>query len=179
MAGYWTASQGWEEPRQLIQGELFTRPRDKVLAMAGVTTEEMDDCRAFGWISYDVRDLAVLDTATINEMALVRNLARSGLSRAQVSALLEELPKPYRYDPLRVAYCFGHGWVELPTLPGVTERDEYMESHIDAWLSRLELLQDRRMLKYLSARTMQAVIRLPARTEEEAEGSESSEREYP
>jgi hypothetical protein len=99
---------GWGKPEQRLQGELFDRPRDYVLALATVTTEHIELWRSLGWISFDVLDVARLHEAQISEVPFIRNLAHSGLSHPQITALLSELQKPYCYDPV--------GWrIALPT----------------------------------------------------------------
>jgi hypothetical protein len=164
-----TSAEGWESPRQLLQRELFPRPRDELLASAHVSIEEMEDWRAFGWISFDVRDLTSFDDAQLSEMIFVRNIARAGLGRSQVTSLLGELEKPYSYDPKRVAYSFADGWVQLPRLPIKSERDEYMKDNLDEWIGRLAQSHDKTTLQHVYSAAFDAALELPSDESSEAE----------
>lgn len=53
---------GWERPLQIAQLDLFTKPRDEMLALARVSIEEVERWRARGWISFDLRGVAALDS---------------------------------------------------------------------------------------------------------------------
>jgi hypothetical protein len=152
--------EGWERPTQFLQGELFGKPRDFMLAVYRVSIDDMELWRSRGWISCDVRELATMYQPQIVEMAFIRNLAHSGLSKPQIDSYLSELEKPYRYDPIRVAYSFAHGWVQIPRLPNTSERDEYMRDNITAWIADLELRKDLRVLENIAYRVIQATARM-------------------
>jgi hypothetical protein len=120
----------------------------------------MENWRVLGWISYDVRRLDALDESQVSELAFVRNIARSGLTRIQVDMFLEGLAKPYCYDPSRVAYSFAHGWVQRPDLPATVELHAYMRDNIDAWITALEDSRNRAMLDRLGTSVIKATLRL-------------------
>lgn len=117
---------GWEKPARLSQLDLFANPRDRMLVHIGVSIDEVERWRALGWISFDVREVATLDTGRVAEICFVRNLARAGLGDLQIARLLDELESPYLYDPVRTAYSFAFGWVQLPQPPTESEIDEFM-----------------------------------------------------
>jgi hypothetical protein len=132
--------EGWEIPERIDQLDLFGEGRDRVLALAGVSIDEMERWRASGWISFDVRETPTLEWGEICEVTFIRNIARGGLSDVQIGHLLTELPKPYRYDPIRTAYSFALGWVRRPLAPSEVDPDEFIEENVSAWIERKVLL---------------------------------------
>ncbi|MBK8267542.1 MAG: hypothetical protein IPK83_04250 [Planctomycetes bacterium] len=70
----------------------------------------------------------------INEVQFVRDIARSGLSDSQITALLNDLLKPYRYDSHLVAWNFAHGWVQAKIEPEATSDEESFEDVTAEWL---------------------------------------------
>ena len=102
----------WWRPIQKTETTMFKSPVDTVLAECHVSRDDLRRWRESKWISFDVDSEIELDEPEYCEICFVRNLARSGLADAQIAELLDKLPKPYRYDPCRVAYHFGFGWVQ-------------------------------------------------------------------
>lgn len=127
---------GWQRPVQLSQLELFQRDRDEVLAFLRVSRDDLDRWRAKGWLSADATESTVVQDPQLSEIVFVRNVARSGLSDSQVDALLRDLDAPYRYDPLRTAYSFAYGWVQIPAMPDEREMDTFFDEHFSTWIHR-------------------------------------------
>jgi hypothetical protein len=122
---------GWElvtgKVRQL-ELDLYPMERDRYLAIAGISLDDLDRWSAKGWVSFDARAVERLTGPMMNEVVFIRNLAQSFLSDAQVDALLKKLEKPYQYDPTRIAYSFAYGWVQPPPVLDGIEIDEFVES---------------------------------------------------
>ncbi len=150
------ADVGWERPLQISQLDLFTKPRDRMLALTGVSIEEVERWRGRGWISFDLRELPVLDSGELAEVCFIRNLARSGLSDVQVDVRPGELNPPYRYDPVRTAYSFAFGWVQLPPLPDDGEIDALIEHHLDQWIQRKAAKGEKPLLANVAWKFMEA-----------------------
>lgn len=143
-------TEAWERPVQILQTDLFERARDEALSDGRVSEDEVEAWRSLGWISFDIRDCTGLDDGQLAEIMFVRDLARSGLSRIQIDEFLSELAKPYRYDPQRVAYSFASGWVQLPRIPSIGDRDDYIRDNVADWIMSRELLGDLDTLESLA-----------------------------
>jgi hypothetical protein len=104
---------GWSRPERNLQTELFSEDANKVLALTGVSWDEVEAWHAAGWLSFEPFVL-YFEHAQIDELCFVRNLVHSPLSEEAMEALLEELEPPYRYDPVRTVYSFADGWVVPP-----------------------------------------------------------------
>jgi hypothetical protein len=133
---------GWEKPLRLDQLELFARGRDRALMTAGVSIDEVERWRGLGWISFDVREEATVDSGRLAEICFVRNLAHSGLSDLQIERLLGELEPPYRYDPTVTAYSFAFGWVRRPPPATPEDRDEFIGRHLRDWARERVAFED-------------------------------------
>jgi hypothetical protein len=86
-------------------------PKVEALSELRVTNNDLRRWHHRDWISFDVDTMEELDQPHQWEVEFVRNLAVSGLADVQITQLLEELPKPYAFDPCDVVYHFGYGWV--------------------------------------------------------------------
>ncbi len=161
----------WDRPARIAQGELFNQPHDRLLAQAGVSIDEVERWRALGWISYDVRDVSSLDLGRVSEICFIRNLARSGLGDLQIGTLLDELERPYLYDPVRTAYSFAFGWVQLPPLQAEDDNDAFIEHHLSAWIKRKVLLGEYELLEGVCSEMINSVAcaRAAERPEVESE----------
>ena len=127
----------WRRPVMNCQPDLFPRPTDEFLALARVSRDELGRWKGLGWIAFDINCpdyLEKINMPEVSEICFVRNIARSGLSDELITELLQELPKPYRYDPLLTAYSFSHGWVQAPPVPDVAEVDEVIEENLSDWI---------------------------------------------
>lgn len=130
---------GW----QSVNGEswqfeldLFSRPRDKLLAIARVSLDELGRWREKGWISFDATNLDKLAEPLVNEIVFIRNLARSGLTDEQIGQMLAELEPPYRIDPSRTAYSFAYGSVQPSPVLDDLEIDDFIRAHLRNWIDR-------------------------------------------
>jgi hypothetical protein len=151
--------QGWQHPERETQLDLFKEPRDRLLALAGISLDDAEGWRARGWVSFDVRDVAQLDNGRIYELCFVRDLARSGLSKVQIDVLLEELDAPYLYDPARTAYSFNWGWVQLPPQPTPSQMDEYVRRHLSEWILGRAAHGEHELLRAVREEILKAMVR--------------------
>lgn len=87
--------RNWERPHQDLQRTLFSRPTVEALAEMKVSPDDLQRWHSMGWISFTPKETDVIEQPQENEVRFVRNLARSGLSDAQINHFLQELPKPY------------------------------------------------------------------------------------
>jgi len=116
----------------------------------GIRPEEADAWHAKGWLSFGLSEspsLDEVDDPRMRELAVVRDVVRSGLCDAQVERLLGKLPRPCAVDPSRLAFSFRHGWVEA-VVGEDPDPDAILDEHLDEWLEscneeRLRALQHR------------------------------------
>jgi hypothetical protein len=80
------------------------------------------------------------------EIQIVRDVVRSGLSDVQIESLLAKLPKPFAFNPERLAFSFRHGWVYVEPPVEIPEPSEVIEEHLDEWMAQCdeETLEDLR-----------------------------------
>lgn len=124
----------WLRPVRSTQRSLFPTPVEKFLALVEVSADEIKRWRQLGWISFDVGTIGQFDDPEIHELCFVRNIARSGLSDAQINRMLGELKKPYAYDPKRTAYSFAWGWVQVAPDKDEPGAFEVIEENLDDWM---------------------------------------------
>jgi len=170
---------GWElvdgKVRQL-EFNLYSQERDRYLAIAGISLDDLDRWRAKGWVSFDARGVERLTEPMINEVVFIRNLAHSFLPDTQVDALLKKLEKPYQYDPTRIAYSFAYGWVQPPPVLDGIEIDEFVESHLRSWIEDKVRHAEVELLRKLEITFSAAVLRaVGKRNEWEADTMEREE----
>lgn len=123
-------------PGRDSQLALFNTPFGKWLDKEHVSVEEVRQWRRKGWISYDINlDECVdeVNDSRILEVEFIRDLVRSGLAESQIDCLLTLLPRPYAYDPSRIALSFRYGWVTV-TPHEKPEPSEIVAEHLDSWL---------------------------------------------
>lgn len=123
----------WSHPRPDTAPTLFVdEPADAMAALA-VTTDDLRKWRDRGWLSFDIDNVERIDQPEYLEVRFIRSLVVSGLSHSQVEDLLRTLPRPFSFDPFRIAYHFEFGWVMA------SEPDEppTPEEAIDTWLDEL------------------------------------------
>jgi len=123
----WTRPTSDPSDHQLT---LFAVPCDELLADLRVTPGDVRRWHQRGWVSFDLQFTPQLNKQKLREIRFVRNLAVAGLSDSQVDRLLETAPKPYSFDPERVAYHFEFGWVE----PVFADSDGIIGDYLDDWL---------------------------------------------
>jgi len=137
----------WSRPYPDFQRTLFAEATDQALAALKVSRDDVRRWQSLGWISFDVDGMDCLDWPHTSEIQFVRNIARSGLLDAQVSALVENLPKPFRFDNEEVAYHFTHGWV----VPTRHDPYEVIEKNLHEWLDELAERKAKQRLTQLAA----------------------------
>ena len=123
------------------QLDLFPRDMDRALAIARVSLDDRRRWHELGWLSSDVYEADTLSEPAWHEIIFVRNLARSGLSDEWITQSLEELEPPYRYHPIRTAYSFALGWVQIPpiTEDGI---DDFVSGYLPGWIAEKALMND-------------------------------------
>lgn len=133
----------WKRPIPNNQTTLFGQPVDSVLNDLDVSKGDLRRWKELGWVSFHVDSVSTLHEPEIWEIEFVRNLARSGLSISQIDELLTDLPKPYRFDPVRTVYHFGFGWVTS------CEEDpfEVVDRELESWIDHLAKDGDVRRLR--------------------------------
>lgn len=143
--------QGMNRPCAITneQRSLFRITLATALASLGVSRDDLRRWRNLGWVSFDdnlTEELDEFGDPRSAEISLIRDIARSGLSDAQIGVLLSELPKPYAYNSDRITFSFRHGWIELEPPAEIPEPSEIIEEHLDEWLSNCdqETLEDLR-----------------------------------
>jgi hypothetical protein len=127
----------WERPHQhdYLQRTLFSRPTLEALAEMKVSPDDLLRWHSMGWISFNLKETDVIEQPQEDEVRFVRNLARSGLSDAQINHLLQELPKPYSFygEP---AFHFEYGWI-VPSVPSREDPFDVVSENVDDWLEDL------------------------------------------
>ncbi len=130
---------GWMRPIPERQGELFPRPLDELLDLAGLTREHLRSWHQKGWLSFDDSQAENLDNPHFCEIVFIRNLVWDLKEDSLVNLFLKGLGKPYRYDPARTAFSFSYGWVQTPDLPDVEsdldDRCAFIDKYLDWWIS--------------------------------------------
>ncbi len=94
---------------------LFSLTREEFSAEMFVATDEMELWHRKGWLSFNPVAVDRYDDPEKIEVLFVKGMARSGLSDATISRILQTLPKPYRYDQARTFFSFlDNRWISLP-----------------------------------------------------------------
>jgi hypothetical protein len=131
-----------------LQPQLFGESVEDVLASTHVSRDDLRRWKETGWISFDVDELVEVQMPLVWEIQFARNIARSGLSDAQINEFLLNLEKPFRFNPEFIAYHFAFGWV----CPERYDPDEVVGQHLDEWLDSSAEIEDFRRLEQLHAR---------------------------
>jgi hypothetical protein len=141
---------GWRVPQR--ENEVTFSPVDGSTALteAGVSRDELTRWHKSDWISEELATTEKFDRPQLFELAFVRDVVRSGLSDAQITYLLGQLPKPYWYDSSQVAYSFHYGWVQLPLFFEEKTVRDTIDTFIEDWIrekmrtdpDRLESVQE-------------------------------------
>ena len=123
---------------EIFQQSLFQTTLKDELVRLRISADELSRWYSSDWVSFDgSTDLRLNehDDPRILELIFVRDISRSGLSDSQLKYLFDQLPKPFAFDPDRIAYSFRYGWVEIVQ----TEPPENMiEDHIYEWLEMID-----------------------------------------
>ncbi|MGI6418468.1 MAG: hypothetical protein ACOX1P_22700 [Thermoguttaceae bacterium] len=137
-------------PTRDRQRRLFGSDLHAVLVRLQISSDEVARWHAKGWLSFrDLEDSPIDEfrDPRVWELTIVRDIVRSGLADAQIECLLDNLPKPFAFDPDSLAFSFRHGWVEV-VLRRFRDPDDVVEEHLDSWLDdcdedRLRELKER------------------------------------
>ena len=120
------------------QPGLFRVTLPDVIAGLGVSLDDLRRWHDSGWLSFNEKLDEALDEfgdPRIFEIQIVRDIVRSGLSDAQIDVLLSKLPKPFAFNPDKLAYSFRHGWVQVEPPVEIPEPSEVIDEHIDDWIA--------------------------------------------
>jgi hypothetical protein len=126
----------WQKPTQTLQLDLFQMKRLKALSLLKVGEADLQRWVDQGWLSSTYAGQEELSQPAYHEIIFVRNIAQSGLYADDIERILMGLPKPYCYDPCRIAYSFKDGWIELPAPPDDIELDAFFHEHLMSWVER-------------------------------------------
>jgi len=120
---------------------LFRVTLAEMLARLGVSFGDLRRWHERGWLSFDENmnePLDEFDDPRSFEIQIVRDIVRSGLSDVQIESLLAKLPKPYSFNPDRLAFSFRYGWVYVEPPTEIPEPSEVIEEHLDEWMAQCE-----------------------------------------
>jgi len=109
--------------------------------------------KAAGLLSFDVTldsEVDEFDDPKTHELQFIRDLVRSGLSDSQIEWLLVQLPKPYSFNPDRIAFSFRHGWVNAAIVQ--PDPDEIIEEYLNAWLDDQDEDELRELMERIATR---------------------------
>lgn len=127
------------EPEVQYQLNIFAPKLNEVAVEHKVSIDEMKRWYDKGWLSFNPDEKEELSDLDIFEIKFIRDVVRSGLSDAFVEKLFSQLPKPYSYDPNRIAYSFKLGWVEYTESYEEIDYAEVIEEHIEEWLNEISV----------------------------------------
>jgi hypothetical protein len=125
---------GWRSPTLERQVTFMPIDADAALAEAGVSRDDVNRWHDLEWASDDLTSKSAFDRPELAELAFIRDIARSGLSDAQITQHLSSLKKPYCYDSGLVAYSFLYGWVQLPIFYEVKEVKSFIDAFVEEWI---------------------------------------------
>ena len=118
---------------------LFRVTLAEMIVRLSVSADDLRRWHDRGWLSFDENmdeALDEFDDPKCFEIQIVRDVARSGLSDVQIECLLSKLPKPFAFNPDRLAFSFRHGWVYVQPPVEIPEPSEVIEEHFDEWLAQ-------------------------------------------
>jgi hypothetical protein len=121
---------------------------EDILVYLHISPDELNRWHCRGWTSFDASsslEMDLFDDPKVWELYFVRNIVRSCLTDAQVTWLLEQIPKPYAFDPDRIVFSFRYGWLAVISN---YDPEEIIEDNLDYWLKtckkdRLKCLRNR------------------------------------
>jgi hypothetical protein len=118
------------------------------------------------WLSFEPSGLIQFTQTDRLEVQFLRGLARSGLSDAMITRLLNTgLEKPYCYDPAETFFSFFmNTWISLPPEP---DPEEVADAYVDGLIRD----EDWDALRQFQARISQALAEADAL---ESDGARSS-----
>jgi|GEM_PF-1304953 len=147
------------QPTTNHQGCLFRISLADALFRLRVSPDDLRRWYERGWLSFGeglTEEFDEFDDPRVFEIQVVRDIVRSGLTDVQIENLLAELPKPFAFDPTRLAFSFRYGWVcvEPPVeIPEPSDVSDVIEQNIDDWIAEC----DEETLEGLQARVADAL----------------------
>ena len=138
------------------QGCLFRISLADALFRLRVSPDDLGRWHERGWLSFGeelTEELDEFDDPRVLEIQVVRDIVRSGLTDVQIENLLAELPKPFAFDPTRLAFSFRYGWVCMEPPVEIPEPSDVIEQNIDGWIAKC----DEETLEGLRARVTNAL----------------------
>jgi len=122
----------WDpKPIKYQQLSLITFDIDEIVAESGMAIDDLAQCYKFGWLSFSPQYGEKYQPYHLNEVKLIASLVRFGLSKAMISRMLNDLPKPYHYDPELLAFnFFKRKWQQLPDVSEETLRERYFQEFL-------------------------------------------------
>jgi len=152
-------------PIENAQRVLFPDELPVVLAALRVSEDALGRWHTRGCVSFGPERRTALEPQDVNEIRLVRDVERSGLSDAYIGELLEQLPRPLNVSLDEVAYSFSLGWVWAGPEPEPDPND-VVDQHVDVWLEDLAASENHSRLVELRDRIDQLVTALDAGPQE-------------
>lgn len=148
------------------QLKLFVPPLDEVLVELQVSRDELRRWHKEGWLSFDPNLEEESGVDRQDEIGFLRDVIRSGLSDVQLRYLLNLLPKPFDYDPRRIAFSFSLGWIEGVEGP---DSDQVIHDRLDLWLKELAEAGEVEVLQNFGKRIAKLVERAQGSMAEDAQ----------
>jgi DNA-binding transcriptional MerR regulator len=127
-----------------MRGEsLFHVSLSELAANLGISHDELLRWHQRGWLSFEPNPNQILnqfDDPIMNEIQIIRNVVRSGLTDAQIEVVLSTLPRPPAHNPDRLAYSFRYGWIFVPPPPQIPDSSEVIEQNLNEWIAGCDRL---------------------------------------
>ena len=123
----------------LIQNTFFRQKIEEVEKNTNISRIEMHQWYQQGFLSFNPVELSEFDDRHIVEIEFLASFLKSELKESLIKQILEDLPKPYCYDPGRTFYSFY--CKQCVTIPSPEEITGLYLEHLveyDEW----ELLHD-------------------------------------
>jgi len=118
---------------------LFRQKIEELEKNTNISRVEMQQWYQQGFLSFNPVELLEFDDRHLYEIVFLGGIFKSGLPESSIKQILENLPKPYCYNPERTFYSFYcKEWVSIPSIEEIT--GSYLKHLVeyDEW----ELLHD-------------------------------------
>jgi len=141
----------------LIQNTFFRQKIEEVEKNNNTNRVEMQQWYEQGYLSFNPVELSGFDDHHVVEIAFLASFLKSGLTESLIKQILEDLPKPYCYDPDRTFYSFYRKeWVTIPPI----------EDIINLYLNNLAENAENELLNELSDRVKVLLDNAPTEDDE-------------
>lgn len=141
----------------LQQDTFFRQKIEEVEKNTNTNRIEMQQWYQQGYLSFNPVELSEFDDRHIVEIAFLASILKSGLTESLIKQILEDLPKPYCYDPDRMFYSFySKEWVTVPPI----------EDIINLYLNDLAENGENELLNELSDRVKELLDNAPTEDDE-------------